>query len=302
MYQCRLLVLFGIVAVLCAVLGLWGCDGSGILWPGSVASRTVLTSTSLSGSDKSAQQAPAPATVGENGLEVTPDNVTGKALSLLFATDDQDDEGIVVFGNGRPDIAPADSELYDFDFADSLAITATATLKPGFVGGQSSQMVLLFGYLDMHLTVNGQERVVRIAMVDTGEMQRGDKLLLDEASGTYQWYDADTEAFTDERPDSPAAIAAIRDFEDPIRPNQVFYAINAMLLEPIELDADAILASSGMTVTLDFVMTDSIVLVDQTDETSITDETLITSLDLSQNVSGYGESGFAVDATFELTP
>lgn len=278
------------------------CDSvDGFFGSGTLTSRTTLTSTTLSGGSASAASVPAPAVLSTaGGLEVTPDNVTGKVLSLLFATDGQEDEGIVVFGNERPDIAPADSDLHDFDFAAPEPITAAVSLKPGFVGGTSSLMVLLFGYMDMHMTLDGQEKVVRIALADVDDMRRGDKLLLDAATGTFRWYDTDTGSFTATRPANPAAIEAIRDFTDPIRPNLVFYPINAALLDPIAVDAEALAASSGMDVVLDFVMTNVILLKDQVDPSSVSDADLITSLDLTQNAAGHAESGFQVNATVDL--
>ncbi len=269
--------------------------------PGSLSGRTTLTSTSLAGNSQSALPKPNAVTT-DLGLEITPDNVTGEVLSLLFATADMEDEGLVIFGNERPDIALVDSDLYEFDLAAPEPITSNILLKSGFVGGPSNHMVLLFGYMDMYLTISGQEYVVRIALADVDDMQRGDKLLLDEATGDFRWYDLDAESFTTTRPSNPAAIAEVRDFTDPIRPNLVFYPVNALLLETVQLDAADLAAASGLDVVLDFVMTNAVVLVDENDSTSVTEASLITDLDLSQNVSDYSETGFQVLAEMELTP
>ena len=96
----------GFAACLCLMLVLLGCDGEFEVPFGpessQLTSRTILTSTSLAGG--SAAQDTPPST-DPLGYETSPTNVTGKVLSLLFATDGQDDEGLVIFGNERPDIA-----------------------------------------------------------------------------------------------------------------------------------------------------------------------------------------------------
>ena len=290
------------VLVCCGALAiLAGCGDLSSIFGETLSGQTTLTSTTLSGDDQSAQTTVS-SSLGVDGLSYTPSNVTGKVLSLLFAIDEMEDEGIVVFGDERPDIAPATSALYDFDLANPDPITSTIMLKPGYVGGPSSMIVLLFGYMDMEMTINGSTKTVRIALADIDDMQRGDKLLLDDTTNTYQWYDLDTASFVSTRPTNPAAIAEIRDFTDPIRPNLVFYPINVELLQAVQLDLATVQASTGIDAVIDFVMTDAVVLVDETDETTLTDADIITSLDLIQNVSGYESSGFHAGAQVTLTP
>lgn len=302
----------GFSVCLCLILVPMGCDGEFEVPFGpessQLASRTTLTSTSLASSSSAAQDTP-PST-DPLGYEITPDNVTGTVLSLLFATDGLDDEGLVIFGNERPDIAPADSDLIDFDLAEPEPIQAVVQLKPGYVGGQSSLFVMLFGYMDMHFTFNGQPKVVRIAMADHDDMQRGDKLLLDPTTGDFRWYDNVTGTFVTERPDDPAAIEFIRDYVDPIRPDLVFHPLNVEVLDPIDVDATELAAADTIDVELDFVLQDAIVLVGELDPSGVTDEELITAFDLSQTASaldpadgsGFGDSGFIVDAEVVLTP
>ncbi|MCH7721581.1 MAG: hypothetical protein IH988_11450 [Planctomycetes bacterium] len=296
----------GLVGV---IITITGCDGGGLVRSGpdtsSLSAETVLTSTTLSGAPLAAQELPAAQEA--TGLLITPENVTGQVLSLLFATDGQDDEGLVIFGNSRPDIAPADSVLIDFDLAEPEPILSTIQLKPGFVGGQSSLMPLLFGYFDLHFTLDEVGKVVRVALADTDDMLRGDKLLLNAATDTFEWYDLDSGSFTTEHPDNPALIEPIANFTDPIRPNLVYYPINATVLTPVDLDPGDLAAATLMTVTLDFVMTQAITLVGEFDQTTVTDPELIVAFDLSQNASdltpgtpGFGESGFLVDATVGL--
>ena len=256
---------------------------------------TVLTSTSLSGAG-SAAQVPA-MNLSSADVQLTPDNVSGEILSFLFATAGQEDEGISVFGDIRPDIALASAPLYPFDLANQLAVTAQATVKPGFVGGTSEHAVAIFGYADFHLTLaSGNQQVVRVSMVELGSlgMQRGDKLLAD-ANGTFQWYDMDTQTFTSTRPNNPAVIEVIRDFTDPIRPLLVFYPLNVFLTSPVTLDPQVVTTASGLDAVVNFSMGGAVTLVGQT-TSNVTDDVLITSFSLTQ-VGNWGNSGLQASAT-----
>jgi hypothetical protein len=230
-------------------------------------------------------------------VQLTPDNVSGEILSFLFATAGQEDEGISVFGDIRPDIALASAPLYPFDLANQLAITAQATVKPGFVGGTSEHAVAIFGYADFHLTLaSGNQQVVRVSMVELGSlgMQRGDKLLAD-TNGTFQWYDMDTQTFTSTRPNNPAVIEVIRDFTDPIRPLMVFYPLNVFLTSPVTLDPQVVTTASGLDAVVNFSMGGAVTLVGQT-TSNVTDDVLITSFSLTQ-VGNWGNSGLQASAT-----
>ena len=256
---------------------------------------TVLTSTSLSGAG-SAAQVPA-MNLSSADVQLTPDNVSGEILTFLFATAGQQDEGVSVFGDIRPDIALASAPLYPFDLANQLAITAQATVKPGFVGGTSEHAVAIFGYADFHLTLaSGNQQVVRVSMVELGSlgMQRGDKLLAD-ANGTFQWYDMDTQTFTSTRPNNPAVIEVIRDFTDPIRPLMVFYPLNVFLTSPVTLDPQVVTTASGLDAVVNFSMGGAVTLVGQT-TSNVTDDVLITSFSLTQ-VGNWGNSGLQASAT-----
>jgi hypothetical protein len=259
-----------------------------------LAVRTVLTSTSLSEAG-SAAQVPA-MNLSSADVQLTPDNVSGEILTFLFATAGQQDEGVSVFGDIRPDIALASAPLYPFDLANQLAVTTQITVKPGFVGGTSEHAVAIFGYADFHLTLaSGNQQVVRVSMVELGSlgMQRGDKLLAD-ANGTFQWYDMDTQTFTSTRPNNPAVIEAIRDFTDPIRPLMVFYPLNVFLTSPVTLDPQVVTTASGLDAVVDFSMGGAVTLVGQT-TSNVTDDVLITSFSLTQ-IGNWGNSGLHASA------
>lgn len=287
--------LLGVILISCdSVVQFHGDDTSDEPEPHQLSTRTVLKSSSLAGGSVAYAKTGSDATL-------TPDNITGEVLSLLFATAGQIDEGIVFFGDGRPDIAPATTTLYPFDMADHLAVNATTMLKPGFVGGVSEHGVALFGYIDVEVTLgNGAEHIVRVALAEVNGMQRGDKLL-DDGTGTFQWYDLDTAQFTNTRPTNPAVLEDIRDFTDPVRPNLVFYPLNVFLNTPVSLNAVDLAASTSLDVEVDFFMGQAIVLEGET-TTSVDTATLITSFNLVQVTEGFGTSGLDADATMVLIP
>lgn len=304
---------FGCVDLSQLAAGLTGTPGGGPPGSGAINSSTVLRSSDLV-QGSSAQSAPAVSDTTE-GLRITPSNVTGKVLSLLFPIDGKEDEGVVVFGNYRPDIAPADSELFPFDMADQLAVSGTVQLKPGFGGGPATSMILLFGYLDIQFELEGQTKLVRVALASVEGMQRGDVLLWFDSSGSsaqslpsgsspeptsadgeFRWYDLDTNSFVSERPGNPVVIAAIRDFFDPIRPEMVFYPISGQTTRTLDLGANVFENAISMNVVLDFALSQFIVLEDQHDPSAIDDAALVQSFNLSITSLGIDFSGLTVDA------
>lgn len=69
-------------------------------------------------------------------------------MSAFFTIDDQADEGVVLFGNVRPDIAEASAELFDFGMTHSMAVTGTPGFKPDMLRRVTSLMLLAFGFVD----------------------------------------------------------------------------------------------------------------------------------------------------------
>ncbi|MFT4604563.1 MAG: hypothetical protein ACI9W4_001296 [Rhodothermales bacterium] len=96
---------------------------------GNVQATTVLKSTSLAirgAAGKDRARVVQNSTGGSDYL-VDPFNVTGEILSVVFPIDPAPDDGIVVFGDGRPDIAPTTAQLLPFDFADHLSVNDRRT-------------------------------------------------------------------------------------------------------------------------------------------------------------------------------
>ena len=241
-----------------------------------------------------------------DSLPLTPFNVSGEALSLLFATASEVDEGLVVFGDGRPDIAPSTATLYPFDFANQLVINSTVSLKPGYVGGNVEHMVSLFGYLDIHVSIEGNDRVLRLAFADynvgSNSYVRGDVLLQDTISDEFEFYDLDNLVLVAARPANPYVIEEIRDFTDPIRPNLVFYPLNIFLNPNISLNASSLQTASSVDVVVDFLVSNFVLLQNQATSTNISDSAIINSFELSQNVIGFGNSGLSATATVTINP
>jgi hypothetical protein len=253
-----------------------------------IKATTVLTSSSLT----------------KNGLynhgvldsvPIYPTNINGQALSLLFATASEQDEGLVFFGDGRPDIAPGNATFYPFDFANQLAVLSNINLKPNYVGGLVQHAVSMFGYIDIYMIIDGSNRVIRLALgeysVGTDTYIRGDVLLQDMATGEFRFYDLTNSVFTAARPANPYVIEEIRDFTDPIRPNMVYYPLNIFLNPSISFDATELQTATSVYVRIDFFVENFVVLQDMSTTTGISDSALINSFDISQNIVGFGNSG-----------
>ncbi len=230
-----------------------------------------------------------------DSTSLTPYNIDGEALSLLFATASEEDEGLVIFGDGRPDIAPGNATFYPFDFANLLAVNSTVTLKPGYIGGLVQHMVTMFGYIDIYVDIDNHDRILRLALgeysVGSNTYIRGDVLLQDTVTNIFMFYDLDNYLFTNARPTNPYVIEEIRDFFDPIRPNMVYYPLNVFLDPDIYLDAAELQTASSIYVEVDFSVEDFVILQNQSSTSGISDSAIINSFNITQNILGLGNSG-----------
>jgi hypothetical protein len=279
------------------------CDGGGDNSPGTIAATTTLTSSTLA-PEAAAPKAPRGTTrfrAGRADFEITPNVVTGQVLSVVFPIDPAPDDGIVVFGNGRPDIAPANAQFFPFDLGDPFAIDAVIEIKPTLANGTVSRVHPIFGFADFsYLQLDDVERTVRVAMGSVNGMTRGDKLL--EIGTEFQWFDLDTGLFTGSRPANPAVIAEIRDFTDPVRPNLVFYPMVVDLTSTLPVTAADFLAASSLESEIDFIMSGALTLMGQTTST-LSEAELIQAFTFTQILVGVGgASGFFADATLVALP
>ncbi|MBO6575957.1 MAG: hypothetical protein JJ896_10090 [Rhodothermales bacterium] len=232
----------------------------------------------------------------------TPTNVTGEILSVVFPLDPAPDDGIVVFGDNRPDIALTTATLQSFDLKDPFAINQAIGIKPTLSDGTVERVHPIFGYADFEYEQDdGTMRTVRVAFADVDGMVRGDKLL-DMGGGQFDWYDLDTGSFSATRPANPAVIEVIRDFSDPIRPNLEYYPMTVNLNAMLTVVAADYLAASTIESTINFNMGNGITLLGQT-SSNLADDVLIQSFTLTQMIVGFGGStGFNADATLQAHP
>lgn len=290
--------------LLSAVLLLAACDSGISDEPDTIRATTVLTSSTLAPQEAApkAQGVVRSQAAGQADFEVTPNNVTGEALSVVFPIDPAPDDGIVVFGDGRPDIAPATATLYPFDFAQEVPISANIQIKPSLSDGTTSRVNVLLGYADFSYNqLNGMGRTVRVALADVNGMVRGDKLL-DTGGGQFQWLDLDTGAFASSRPANPATIPDIRDFSDPIRPNLVFFPLVANMTTTETIVAADFINASAVDSVIDFNMLGAVTLLGQ-NTSDLTEAELIEAFTLTQVVNGLGgQTGLEANAFITAVP
>jgi len=285
-------------------------------------SDTNLKSTSLTTASMLRSMGITIAGTAESGnWLITPVKISGKIMSVVMPVNGVEDEGIVTFGAGRPDIAPANSTLYDFDLSTVTKLTNDAMgLKPGYKGGKSEQIILLFGYFDVLFDHNGSQRTLRFVYGDTDPYVRGDKLLKNAGGATdnkYYWYNTSAGTFVSEsatRPSSPCANAYVRDFSDPVRPVMHYYMLGAQLRNCIDYNGarvdyislnKSIIEDKILNFTVDFDVANAVVFTGCTTEAAfnaLSDADLIQKFDMKQNTSSWSSSGLYCAVSFEATP
>jgi hypothetical protein len=252
---------------------------------------------------------------------LTPSKISGKVMSVVLPSNGEEDKGIVPFGSGRPDIAPANSDLYDFDLSAVTKLhNSCIGIKPGFKGGQANQILLMFGYFDVVFPHNGSDRTIRFVYGDTNPYVRGDKLLKNADGATnnkYYWYNTSGGVFVAEtatRPSSPCANAFVRDFSDPIRPVMHYYMLGAQLRNCIDYDGSrhnyitlnkSVIEDNELSFTVDFDVANAVVFTSCTTEAeynALSDEELIQKFDMKQNASRWSSSELYCSISFEATP
>jgi|GEM_PF-665660 hypothetical protein len=298
------------------IVFLYGC---GLFGHQEATSRATTRLTSNSLSVAQGLQAAALKTSGwaSNGnWLITPNKISGKILSIVLPIDGTSDDGVVPFGDGRPDIAPADSTLYDFDLSYVTSLTnESMSFKSGFTGGKCSSMILLFGYFDVEFQQGSNTRKVRMVYGDSGSYVRGDKLLFSpsgEAAG-YYWFDTTRECFSATRPHSPEVVALVRDFSDPVRPVMHYYMLGAKLRDNTDYDGSksnsltltaATIVGKSTVFSVDFDVQDVVAFTGVTSTAeyeSLTEAQLIKKFDMVQNVGRYEDSPLYCSISFEVT-
>ncbi|MFH1541684.1 MAG: hypothetical protein ABIE84_01165 [bacterium] len=289
----------------------------------SFASRgtTSLTSNSLAAASALRAQGITIAGTAEGGnWYITPTKISGKILSVVLPFADEEDDGLTPFGAGRPDIAPAESELFDFDLSNVTTLTKESiTLKDTSVGGDVNQILLIFGYFDVEFLQGTTTKKLRFCYGDTAPYLRGDLLLYNptgEATGSYYWYSS-TEGFVIEsgtRPSDAVTNNLVATFQDDIRPNMHYYMLGANLVNCTDHDGTikdgltipaTLVEENNLAFTVDFDVENSVYFYNVASDSAfqaLTDAQLIQKFDMKQNVSDWGDTGLECSITFEAVP
>lgn len=215
-----------------------------------------------------------------DGTELlTPSLVKGSLLSVVVPLDkqetvgefdpesgdpgedpaNQEKQGVVVFGERRPDLAGDDAELFSFELSDSAVTTVPGTLKPINIDTgafdvtktpYSHALIILCGTLEMTIG----EREVRVACAnvtapeDSQELTMGDVQL--KQDGVWKWYDTEGETFTATRPSSPYQLSDLADFQDEGVPSLQYSYIQPPTTTTT--DWSSLDSADSVTVTLSF--------------------------------------------------
>lgn len=257
-----------------------------------------------------------------NNWCITPNKISGEVMSVVLPCNGQEDEGIVAFGAGRPDIAPANSVLYPFDLSTTTKLhNDVVGLKPGYKGGQSQQIILLFGYFDVEFDQGTAKKTIRFVYGDSNKYVRGDKLLYNassETTGKFYWYNTTAETFVSETASRPAYVCVneyVRNFSDPVRPNMHYYMLGAQLRDCTDYDGKrgvnyitlnkSVVDDNSLTFMVDFDVQNAVLFKDvdsDVDFRSLTDAQLIEKFDMKQNTSRWAGSDLYCAISFEAKP
>lgn len=177
--------------------------------------------------------------------------------------------GIEIIGTYRPDQGIDQMTFYDFDLKTGADVVEGQKIQmpDGVVGCPARMMIMLFAYIDIAFSAFGKSYTVRIAMSDYDPlgMIRGDKLLYDDATATFRWYDLKNKEFTTTRPDKPQVIPGIRDFVRMDKDKTVFYPLHVLLKQ--QADFTNVERMEGVSVDVDFELQKFIVIVGEGDRT-----------------------------------
>lgn len=242
--------LFGAVIVTGAMLMLGSCgetsssEGGGTVISGS--GKFVSSTLASSGVQLSRLSLTEPVQVSGNSLVITPSNVSGKSIALIYTFGEYC--GIDIYGPLRPDlIQPTDSdlELVSFDLSQQLvSSTGNVRIQDGCSWGETDNMAIVVGYFDVTFTLantnlTSSQNVVRFVLGDIPDtdMQRGDVLL--KFGSEFKYLQQGTDTFTTTRPSNPVNIDRITNFLDPIRPNMHYYALGIQMVQAITVSPNA---------------------------------------------------------------
>ncbi|MBI5700887.1 hypothetical protein HZC34_03445 [Candidatus Saganbacteria bacterium] len=185
---------------------------------------------------------------------VTPSKITGKVATVFFPINNTEDEGVVVFGFYRPDLATSLTELKDFDLSQTTRLKGIMSKKPGYIGGPASMILMMYGYFNVYFNQGSPEaeRVLRYAYATTGDYTKGDILLKNSTTGNFEWLNSSTGSLDSTRPSSPVANSTIKNWTDSTHPTMVFFPLLAKVTPEAATFTAALIDNNNLTITLDF--------------------------------------------------
>lgn len=189
---------------------------------------------------------------------VTPAKITGKVASVFFPINQTEDEGIVVYGYYRPDLATSLTELKDFDLSTTTRLSGIISQKPGYKGGDASIILMQYGYFNVYFTQGSPEaeRIIRFCYATTGPYTKGDILIKYTSSDDFKWLNADTGSLESTRV-NPVMNSTIKNWVDPSHPTEVFFPLMAKVTPAVSLTG-SLVENNNLTFTLDFDYADSL--------------------------------------------
>jgi hypothetical protein len=296
-----------LIAALLSLAGLLFVLSCGSIAPYIGMGTTLLTSSTLT--SPAARGLTATGTAGATGWEVSPDGLSGEVVSVFFVMQSGNDEGLVVLGNSRPDIASASSSSF-FDLSVVSSFTQPVSYKPGFVGGYSNVIYMSFVYFDVSFLQNGTQRIARFWYADspTSSPRKGDIQFL--VDGEFKWYDTQSATICATRPTSPESSTFVRDYVDPTHPNMLVFVLGAKITSPeagVQITG-SLLANNSLTSSVDFDYGNALVFTgigSEAEYDALTLEELWQVIDMKQNVVDWhdveADPGLTCTATLSWT-
>jgi hypothetical protein len=147
------------------------------------------------------------------GETVTLSNITGMADSVLVLTSEDYCGFSVWSANSQRGPVATEGRAYEsFNLGDPTNWTSTGTgLRDGCKGGQTQSVEAYFAFIDFHLALGTEKKVIRVFTGDHEKAKAGDVLIKTENG--FSWVNAEgTQLFpdTDARPDSAHQLSYLK--------------------------------------------------------------------------------------------
>ncbi len=239
----------------------------------------------------------------------TPSKISGEVVTVFFPINNTSNEGVVVYGDNRPDLAPENHPaLKSFDLSTvNTLVQSPLSVPPWYQGGKASIIMMLYSYFDVTFSHNSIEEVVRFCYGTSNPYKRGDVLLKNKTTGIFEWLNISTNAFTSTRPTNPLTLDFIANFQGgPDHPDEKYFPLAGKVSSPTDgVDLPLSLVSNyDLIFTVDFDFENSLLFENVTTQASF-DATpmveLIKWVDMSQNRTEWYKMSTTTAATSIIT-